>query len=128
MKNKKQVRNWFRFAMKMGLLATDVAVWKAISDMLHERSDRMQPSVRRTHDLAQSLGAPRHKSHTATLLTVIGIGVGVGMLLAPVSGERARGAIRDKATDIKNKVTDVADWASRVGGQARGQTTGTYAH
>ncbi len=127
MRNKKNVRNWFRFAMKMGLLATDVAVWKAVSDMLHERSDRM-PSVRRSHDLAQSLSAPRHKSHTATLLTGIGIGVGVGMLLAPVSGERARGAIRDKATDIKNKVTDVADWASRMGGQTRGQTTGTYAH
>lgn len=128
MKNRKNAKKWFRFAMKMGLLATDVAVWKAMSDMLHERSDRMQPLVRRPHDIVQSLGSPRHRSHAATLMTGIGIGIGVGMLLAPVSGQRARGAIRDKATDIRNKVTDVADWASRVGGQVRGQTTGTYAH
>jgi len=124
MKNPKNAKKWFRFAMKMGLVATDLAVWKAMSDMLHERSDRMQPTVRRTHNFAQSLGSPRQRSHAATLMTGIGIGVGIGMLLAPVSGQRARGVIRNKASDIRNKVTDVADWASRV----RGQTTGTYAH
>jgi hypothetical protein len=126
-KKGKRATNWIRFAMKCGLLATDASVWAAVNHFLSERSDDVQNVFRRTDNLATTVRSQRRWSHASTLLTGIGVGVGIGMLLAPVSGQRARGAIRDKAADLKNKVTDVTDWAGRFGSQT-GRTTGTYAH
>jgi len=127
MKRQKKATNWVRFALKCGLLATDASVWAAVSNFLSERSDDVHDAFRRTDNLAAGVRTHQRWSHASTLLTGIGIGVGVGMLLAPVSGQRARGAIRDKATDLKNKVTDVTDWAGRLGSQS-GRMSGSYAH
>ena len=126
-KKYKKTANWARFAMKCGLLATDASVWAALRNFLSESSDDVQDAFRRTDNLATSVRAHRRWSHASTLLTGIGIGVGIGMLMAPVSGERARGAIRNKAVDLRNKVTDVTDWASRFGSQT-GRATGSYTH
>jgi hypothetical protein len=126
MKNRKKTTDWLRFALKCGLLATDASVWAAIGNFLSERSDDVHDAFSRTENLAVGVRNQRRWSHATTLLSGIGIGVGVGMLLAPVSGRRARGVIRDKAADIKNKVTDVADWAGRMAPQG-GRTSGTYA-
>jgi hypothetical protein len=126
-KNRKKTTNWIRFALKCGLLATDASVWSAVNHFLSERTNDVQDVFRRTDNLASDVRTHRRWSHASTLLTGIGVGVGLGMLLAPVSGQRARGAIRDKAADLKNKVGDVTDWAGRFGSQS-GRTTGTYAH
>lgn len=40
------------------------------------------------------------------LLAGIGIGAGVGVLLAPMTGRETRQAIRNRATDLKNKVAE----------------------
>lgn len=127
MKNRKRTTNWIRFALKCGLLATDASVWAAVGHFFNESSDDVQVAFRQTGDLTTTVRTDRRWSHTSTLLSGIGIGVGLGMLLAPVSGQRARGAIRDKAIDVKNKVTDVADWASRWGTQT-GRVAGSYAN
>jgi hypothetical protein len=126
MKNRQKAKNWARFAMKCGLLATDASVWAAVRHFLSERSDDVQDAFRRTDNLAVSVRNQHRWSHASTLITGIGIGVGIGILLAPVSGQRARGAIRDKAVDIKKKVTDVKEWAGRLGSQS-GRVSGTYA-
>jgi len=120
--SRKKATNWVRFAMKLGLLATDATVWLALNRALSEKEDSRESLRTKT---ASAIGAPRRKSHFATLLAGVGIGVGLGMLLAPVTGEEARTAIREKAEDVKDKWNDVAAWAGL--GAPVGRRTGTYA-
>src|SRR5689334_262289 len=93
-------KNWFRFALKLGLLATDAAVWTSVARML---SDRDEATDFRRENLASNLSPNRRWSHASTLFIGVAIGVGVGMLFAPVSGEQARNTLRDTATDLKEK-------------------------
>jgi hypothetical protein len=119
-------QNWFRFAMKLGLLATDAALWSSLARMLSERDDARDP-LRPRQRLAVDLQGHRDWSRAATLLTGVGIGVGLGMLFAPMSGEQVRLAIRDTASNVKNKMDDVADWAGRRSSSISRRSTGTYA-
>jgi len=120
-------KNWFRFAMKLGLVATDAMVWKTVSDLLIEGPGDVPYALRRSGNPREEIGGhQKRRWHASTLLAGMGVGIGLGMILAPVSGQRARGAIRDKATNLRNKVTDVADWASNLAAPP-GRTTGTYA-
>ena len=117
-------KNWFRFAMKLGLLATDAAVLGSIARMLKEDSrDAMRPR----EVLSQDLREKRGWSHASTLFVGVAIGAAVGMLFAPVSGEEARQAIREKITDMRGKAGDVAAWAGRGGPSVSQRSTGTYA-
>jgi hypothetical protein len=130
----RSAKQWARFAMKIGLFITDAKLWSAINDQLHERAEDISESVRGGYketssrfDNAQAAlrGQTHWFSPTLGFLGGIGIGVGLGMLLAPVSGEQARSVIRGKATDVKNKVTDFAAGTS-AGTQFRStQPTGT---
>jgi len=116
-------KNWFRFALKLGLLATDAAVWTSVARML---SDRDEATDFRRENLASNLSPNRGWSHASTLFIGVAIGVGVGMLFAPVSGEQARNTLRDTATDLKEKVSNASSWAGR-GPSASSRSTGTYA-
>jgi hypothetical protein len=120
---RREMKNWARFAMKLGLLATDAAVWSSIRNLLDERTELPEPR-RMKSELAASIRGRSRWSHTSTLLTGIGVGVGLGILLSPVSGERARNAIRNTASDVKRKVGNVVSWAS---GSGQPQTGRTYA-
>jgi hypothetical protein len=115
-------KQWARLAMKAGLFLTDAKLWSAINDQLKERADDVSDVVQRTYGetsnrLDSARAALRGETHWVapimTFLGGVGIGIGVGMLLAPVSGEEARNAIRDRATDVKNRVGDFATGASR---------------
>jgi hypothetical protein len=117
-------KNWIRFAMKLGLLATDAAVWSSIARMISERDEATD--VRRER-LASNLSPDRGWSHASTLFIGVAIGVGVGMLFAPVSGEQARNTIRDTAADMKNKVGSISGWGSTGPSTASRRSTGTYA-
>jgi hypothetical protein len=122
-------QHWFRFAMKLGLLATDAALWSSLARMLSDREDSRNAARLREHssyDL-QTRRAERGWSHASTLLTGVGIGVGLGILFAPMSGEQARLAIRDTAVSFKSKMDDVVDWAGRRAPQVNRRSTGTYA-
>lgn len=122
-KGRNKTTNWFRFALKVGLLATDAAVWTSLNRLLTERDDG-RDSRRRQDREAMELHSRRGWSRASTLLTGVGIGIGLGMLFAPVSGGEARNAIRDRAEDVKNKWNDVTAWA---GGFSQPQRrTGTY--
>lgn len=120
-------KNWFRFALKLGLLATDAKVLSSFARMLTERDDSSE-SLRRRATVSADIEPHRGWSHASTLFIGFAIGVGVGMLYAPVSGEEARNAIREKMTDMRGKVSDVATWAGRGGPEtASPRSTGTYA-
>ena len=121
---RKQATNWFRFALKLGLIATDAAVWASFNRML---SDREEGSTRLRENISDDLGRRRGRSHFWTLLTGAAIGVGVGMLLAPTSGEEMRSTLRDKAIDVRDKWNDVAAWAGGFGFSQQERSTGTYA-
>jgi hypothetical protein len=116
--------NWFRFILKLGLLATDATVWASMNRLLSEREDASDARHMR-EKVSANLAGTRRGSRFPTLLTGIGIGVGIGMLFAPVSGQEARGVIRDKASDVKEKWDDVAAWAGL--GSPNMRRTGTYA-
>jgi gas vesicle protein len=57
----------------------------------------------------------------------VAIGVGVGMLFAPVSGEQARNTIRETAQDMKEKVGNMSRWGTAGSSTASRRSTGTYA-
>jgi hypothetical protein len=110
-------RRWARLAMKCGLLLTDAKMWSSIGEQLRDRADQAGDEVKRRYDdeadrLQEAGRALRGRSHwaarTMNFLGGIGIGMGLGMLFAPVSGQEARTAIRDKVVDIKKKVGGMA--------------------
>lgn len=117
-------KNWARFAMKLGLLATDAAVWSSIARMI---TDRDEATDIRRERIASNLSPNRGWSHASTLFIGVAIGVGVGMLFAPVSGEQARNIIRDTAQDMKEKVGNKSGWGTRGPSTASRRSTGTYA-
>jgi len=121
--SKNKATNWFRVALKLGLLATDATVWVALNRALSERGD--SHDTLRTRQAEADLRARLGPSRFATLLTGIGIGVGVGMLFAPVSGKEARSVIREKAEDVRDKWNDATAWAGL--GAPTSRRTGTYA-
>jgi hypothetical protein len=116
-------KNWIRFAMKLGLLATDAAVWSSVARMLSDRDDATD--IRR-ESLASNLSPNRGWSHASTLFGVA-IGVGVGILFAPVSGQEARNTLRETAADVKDKVSNASGWGTRGPSTASRRSTGTYA-
>lgn len=131
--SKRNAKQWARFAMKAGLFLTDAKLWSAINNQMRERAENISDSMRDTYEvttdrLDNAQAALRGRTHwfgsTVGFLSGVGIGVGLGMLLAPVSGEEARSAIRDKAAGVKNKVTDFAAGSSGST-QFRATPTGT---
>lgn len=117
-------KNWVRFAMKLGLLATDAAVWSSIARMI---TDRDEATDIRRERIASNLSPNRGWSHASTLFIGVAIGVCVGMLFAPVSGEQARNTIRDTAQDMKEKVGNMSGWGTGGPSTASRRSTGTYA-
>lgn len=127
-------KQWARFALKCGLILTDAKLWAAIDEELRERADNVSDVVRRRYeDTADRLQEARRALHgdsdwlarTTSFLGGLGIGLGLGMLFAPLSGEESHAVLRDKAVEVKNKVGDVAAGAARVRTSATRASTGT---
>jgi hypothetical protein len=114
-------KKWARFALKAGLLLTDAKLWGAINDQLRDRAGDMTDEARRryadaTDRLQDAQDALRGRNHwvgpTLNFVGGVGLGIGLGLLLAPVSGEEARSAVRGKVVDMKNKMRDMASGIS----------------
>jgi gas vesicle protein len=113
-------KQWARLAMKFGLVLSDPKLWSTLNDQLKERANDVSDVVNDKYDmmrekyedaadrLSDASSALRGDSHwlapTLSFIGGIGVGVGLGILFAPASGEEVRGAIRDKAFDVKNNV------------------------
>lgn len=118
---RRNAKQWARLAMKVGLFLTDAKLWSAVNNQIRERGEGIKESMRDTYEetgdrLDNAQDALRGRTHwfgsTLGFLGGVGIGIGLGMLLAPVSGEEARSAIRDRAADVRDKVTDFATGSS----------------
>lgn len=108
-------KQWTRFALKWGLLLTDTQLWEALNEQLREGANEVSNVVKRRYEKAADRLQDRRPSTsagwlspTATFLGGVGLGIGLGVMFAPVSGDEARAVIRDKVVDIKNKVSGVA--------------------
>ena len=112
-----RAKDWGRAALKVGLLLTDAKLWSLINRQIRGRAedwgdvarDRYEDAADRLHDAGRALrGDSDWVTPTLTFLGGVGIGVAVGMLFTPVTGEEARYRVREKFEDVKNKATDIA--------------------
>jgi gas vesicle protein len=127
-----KAKQWVRFAMKCGLLLSDPKMWDAVNEQMKERSDDVRDAVKQKYeDTTDRLRDARNVlqgrsawlTSTASFLGGVGLGVSLGILFAPVSGEEARAVLRNKAADVKNKVSDFTTGPTRYGSSAA--ATGT---
>jgi hypothetical protein len=112
------VKEWVRLAAKLGVLLTEPKVRAAIADRLKDRVDDVTETVANKYEdavdrLESAAAALRGRSYwrpsrATGFLLGVGVGAGLGMLLAPASGSETRQAVRDKAADLKNKVFESA--------------------
>jgi hypothetical protein len=122
-------KQWARTALKLGLLLTDAKLWSDLGDQLRDRAGDAGDSMRqRYQDTSENL----HRASDAlrgrrdwlpavgSFVCGIGVGIGVGMLFTPVSGEEARAVIRDKASDMKNRVSEATRFQARSSSRATG--------
>ena len=112
-----RAKDWVRLAAKLGVLLTEPKVRAAIADRLKDRVDdvtdqvtsKYEDAVDRLESAADALRGRRYwPSRVGGFLLGIGVGAGLGILLAPASGSETRQAVRDKAADVKNKVLESA--------------------
>jgi len=110
-------KQWARLAMKVGLFLTDAKLWSMLTHQVREHADDFGDAVRDSYEetgsrLSNARAAMRGETQwvgpLVGLLGGIGIGLGVGMLIAPVSGEEARAVIRNRASEMKERVSDYA--------------------
>jgi hypothetical protein len=125
---KNRLMDLSRLFAKLGLVLTDPKLRAAINDEVQDRVDHVKNRVgdvadtfaSRYDDAADRLDAARSAlqgrdywpSRAVGFLLGVGVGAGLGLLLAPTKGTETREAMRDKAVAIKNKIVDSASNAS----------------
>ena len=119
-RSRNTAKDWARLAAKLGLLITDPKIRAAIADQFRDGVDHVTDTVASKYeDAVERLEAAgdafRGRSYwpeVGGFLLGVGVGAGLGILLAPAAGSETREAIRDKAVDMKNKVVDSAATAT----------------
>ena len=115
------VKDWVRIAAKLGVLFTEPKVRAAISQQFKERVDSVADTVAGKYedavDRLEAVGvALQGKSYRPSralgFLLGVGVGAGLGILLAPAAGSETRESIRGRAVDLKNKVVESASTAA----------------
>jgi gas vesicle protein len=110
-------RDWARLALKMGLLLTEPKVRAAVGEQLKNRVDQVTETIASKYedavDRLEAAGAAFQgrsywPSRVVGFLLGVGVGAGLGILLAPASGSETREAIRGRAVDMKKKVVESA--------------------
>ena len=121
-------KDWVRLAAKLSLLFTEPKVRKAVGDRIKDGVDDITDTVSSKYgDISDSVaskyedaadrleaaqaalqGKRNWPSPVAGFLLGIGVGAGLGLLLAPASGAVTREAVRGKAADLRNTVFESA--------------------
>jgi gas vesicle protein len=136
---KNRMSDWVRVAAKLSLLFTDPKVRATVADTVKKRgegvsdtvaakyndvseavsdkydvvSDKYSDAVGRLEHAVSALRGRNHRvSRVTGLLLGVGVGAGLGILLAPAAGWETRRSLRNKAVDAGNKVFDSASSAA----------------
>jgi gas vesicle protein len=117
-------KDWVRLGAKLSLLFTEPKVRKVVGDRIKDGVEDISDAVASRYEDVQDTVASKYEEvverlnaaqcalqgrgywrpRIAGFLLGIGVGAGLGILLAPASGSETRDAVRDKAVDVKNKV------------------------
>ena len=102
---------WFNMLMGTGLYLLD-PLRNRLADRLDDLNDRAQDTYATASDrLGRASRVMRGEDHrymgtTSAVLIGRGIGVGIGLLFAPATGEETRSNIAGKVHDFGDKVRD----------------------
>src|SRR5882762_8448423 len=111
------VRDWARLAVKLGLLFTEPEGRAEIGEQVKDRTEHLRNAITHKYEdaadrleaAADALRGRRYwPSRVTGFLLGMGIGAGLGILLAPASGRETRDSIREKSAEMKNKAVDSA--------------------
>ncbi len=109
------------------LLGTGIYLLYKLRERLPDNMDSIKSRLRDTYDIAsgrvsRATNVLRGKEDSQTfgkigaLLTGLGIGAGVGLLVAPASGDKTRANLADKVSDFSDNVRE------RTGKKPQGAT------
>jgi len=97
--------------------------YEDLRDVARDKYDDAVDRVERLSDAIQ--GRQSHMGQIGGFLVGMGVGVGLGMLFAPASGEETRQTIRDQAGNLRDRVTqqaaNIRDRASEKASQFKDQ-------
>jgi hypothetical protein len=105
MMRNKRTKDWARLAMRAGLLLTDAKLWSAVQNQMRDRADEMSDAINEKYEdaserLSNAGDALRGRSQWpgwGSFLLGVGIGTGIGYLVAPTSIDKVRNAFNDRA-------------------------------
>jgi hypothetical protein len=101
----KRTKDWARLAMRAGLLLTDAKLWSVVQNQMRDRADEMNSAINEKYAdasdrLSNASDALRGRSQWpswGSFLLGVGIGTGIGILVAPTSIEKVRNAWSERA-------------------------------
>jgi hypothetical protein len=105
MLSNKRTKDWARLAMRAGLLLTDAKLWSAVQNQMRDRADEMGDAINEKYEdassrLANASDALRGRSQWpswGSFLLGVGIGTGIGILVAPGAVDKVRDAFNERA-------------------------------
>jgi len=121
LRSRNSVQDWARLALKLGLVFTDPKVRSVVSEEVKDRVDHVTHTATDKYEEAldrlEAAGAAlQGRTHWPSRLTGfflgVGVGAGLGILLAPASGSETREVIRERAAEMKSRVVDSASHTS----------------
>jgi hypothetical protein len=120
-RSRNTITKWARLAAKVALALTEPGVRAAVGEQVRDRVDNVTDTITRRYedavDRLEAAGAALQgrnhwPSRTTGFMLGVGVGAGLGILLAPRAGSETRETLRDKAIDVKTKVVESASMAS----------------